>query len=137
MRLIESFEPRLADLGEKEQDLRAVETIVAACEERSQTLTADLDGHVSDCEVRARIAMETMAHLDAVSMRTLPELQRRLEEADKKHQSIDQKIAEAVQIYDFFDRPGAAAALGRPVRSTACAHRTRGSASRAPITRSR
>ena len=130
VRLITSLEPRLADLREREHDLRAVETSVAAFEERAQTVTAALDRHVGvceareervvqaveqlglraadtiadldrrvgDCQAQAHTAQETIAHLDEVSTRTLPELQERLKEADKKHQFIDQKIAEAVQI---------------------------------------
>lgn len=98
VRSIKSFEPQLVDLKEREQGLRTVETIVAAFEDRARTTTTDLEGRVGDCEARTHAAAETIARLDDASARTLPELNQRLTEADEKHQVIDQKITEAVQV---------------------------------------
>jgi hypothetical protein len=78
--------------------LRAVETAVAAFENRAQSASTSLGGHVAAWEARAHIAEQTITRLDDVSSRTLPALQERTKEAEEQNQSLGRLVTEAVRM---------------------------------------
>lgn len=98
LRAIGSFEQPLKDLRRHKQDLQAIETTVAAFENRAQTLSTNLGRDVAGWEARARTAEQTIARLDDVSSRTLPALQERTNAAEEQTQSLGSLVTEALRM---------------------------------------
>ena len=93
VRLINSFEPRLADLREREQALSAVEISLAACGERSQTLSADLENHVAVCEEREERLAEAVEQLGRRAADTIADLDRRVGDCEVRAHTAKETIA--------------------------------------------
>ena len=64
LRAIGSFEWPLADLNQRQQDLRAIETTVTALENRAQTVSTSLGRDVAACEVREAAVVDALEQLE-------------------------------------------------------------------------
>jgi DNA repair ATPase RecN len=93
VRLSESFESRLADLKEKEQDLSAIESNVAALEKRARTATADLERQIGVCEAREGLAVEAVEQLGRRAADTIADLESRVGGCEARAHTVEETIA--------------------------------------------
>src|SRR5262245_39308007 len=78
VRLIKSFELRLAELREHEQGLHTVESTVAGFENRAQTVRTDLESHVGACEARQEVVVQAIEQLGHRATETIVALENRV-----------------------------------------------------------
>jgi chromosome segregation ATPase len=97
VRLRESFESRLADLSEKEQALRAIESNVAALEERARTATTELEHQIGVSETRERQAIETVERLGRAAD-TIAELEGRVGGCEARAHTAEETIAHVHEV---------------------------------------
>lgn len=78
LRAIGSFERPLADLRRHKQDLQAIETAVAAFENRAQTVSTSLGGHVAAWEARKSAVVDVLEQLGRRAAGTIDDLEGRV-----------------------------------------------------------
>src|SRR5262245_13519485 len=92
VRSIKSFEPQLADLKEREQGLQAVETLVAAFEERARTVTTDLERYVGACEAREELIVQAAEQLGRRTAGTIADLEDRVGDCEARARTAAETI---------------------------------------------
>jgi hypothetical protein len=92
LRAIGSFERPLADLRRHEQDLRAIETAVAAFENRAQTVSTSLGRHVAACEAREAAVIDAVEQLGRRAADTIDDLERRVGDCEARAHIAEQTI---------------------------------------------
>ena len=92
-RLFMSLEPRLVALTEQEQRLRAVETTVAALENRARTVTTQLERLVGACEAREGLVGHAVEQLGRRAADTINELETRVDDCEARARTANETIA--------------------------------------------
>jgi DNA repair exonuclease SbcCD ATPase subunit len=92
-RLFRSLDPRLAQLKEREQGLRAVETTVAAFQDRVKTVTSSLERHVDACEKREALVGQTVEQLGRRAADTVTDLESRVDDCEARARTANEAIA--------------------------------------------
>ena len=98
VRLSESFESRLAELKEKEEDLCAIESNVAALEKRARTATTDLERQIGVCEAREGLAVEGVERLGRRAADTIADLECRVGGCEARAQTVEDTIAQLHEV---------------------------------------
>ena len=92
LRAIGSFERPLADLRRHKQDLRAIETAVAAFENRAQTVSTSLGGHVAAWEAREAAVVDAVEQLGRRAADTIDDLEGRVGDCEARAHIAEQTI---------------------------------------------
>ena len=92
LRAIGSFERPLADLRRHKQDLRAIETAVAAFENRAQTVSTSLGGHVAAWEAREAAVVDAVEQLGRRAADTIDDLEGRVGDCEARAHFAEQTI---------------------------------------------
>jgi len=101
LRAIGSFEQPLADLRRHKQDLRAIETAVAAFENRAQTVSKSLGGHVAAWEAREAAVVDAVEQLGRRAAGTIDGLEGRVGDCEARAHIAEQTIT---RLYDVSSR---------------------------------
>ncbi len=92
LRAIGSFESPLADLRRHKQDLQAIETTVAAFENRAQTVSTSLDRHVAGWEAREAAVVDAVEQLGRRAADTIDDLEGRVGDCEARAHIAAQTI---------------------------------------------
>jgi hypothetical protein len=92
LRAIGSFERPLSDLQRHKQDLRAIETAVAAFENRAQTVSTNLGGQVAAWEAREAAVVDTVERLGRRAADTIDDLEGRVGDCEARAHIAEQTI---------------------------------------------
>ena len=101
LRAIGSFERPLADLQRHKQDLQAIETAVAAFENRAQAVSTSLGGDVAAWEARAAAVVDAMEQLRRRAADTIDDLEGRVGDCEARADIAGQTIT---SLYDVSSR---------------------------------
>src|SRR5262249_50317488 len=93
VRLIKSFELRLAELREQEQGLQTVESTVAGFESRAQTVRTDLESQVGACEARQPVVAQAIEQLGRSATETIVDLENRVRYCEARTHTAGETIA--------------------------------------------
>src|SRR5262245_35929501 len=92
VRLIKSFELRLAELREQEQNLQTVESTVAGLESRAQTVRTDLESHVGACEARQEVVVQAIEQLGHRATETIVAFENRVSYCEARAHTAEETI---------------------------------------------
>ena len=101
LRAIGSFERPLADLRRHKQDLQAIETAVAAFENRAQTVSTSLGGDVAAWEAREAAVVDAVEQLRRRAADTIDDLEGRVGDCEARAHIAEQTIT---RLYDVSSR---------------------------------
>ena len=101
LRAIGSFERPLADLRRHQQDLQAIETAVAAFENRAQTVSTSLGGDVAAWEAREAAVVDAVEQLRGRAADTIDDLEGRVGDCEARAHIAEQTIT---RLYDVSSR---------------------------------
>ena len=101
LRAIGSFERPLADLKRHKQDLRAIETTVAAFENRAQTVSTSLGRQVAAWEAREAAVVDAVEQLGRRAANTIDDLEGRVGDCEARAHIAEQTLT---RLYDVSSR---------------------------------
>ena len=101
LRAIGSFERPLADLKQHKQNLRAIETAVAAFENRAQAVSTSLGRHVAAWEAREAAVVDAVEQLGRRAAGTIDGLEGRVGDCEARAHIAEQTIT---RLYDVSSR---------------------------------